>query len=216
MKNTEQIVFFLETIQGHEKGIDVLTTGVGEREWVGRTISVPNDDDSSMRFSFYILPLDESSALIFCPFRSSPWLTKLVSSLDEYNIPGYRNAWPKLMAALKNGRDDNYSHGDAPALICFTETPTDESDIWGVAVKIDNVDFKDVDTEYMYKKVIWASNYAIEMLDEYQKNEVSTTDTLIGGAKKGYNVWRIARTVLKAVSMITGAVGAGSVISGDE
>ena len=204
---TDKVVFFVETAKGEKEGLDVLCTGKGDKKWVGRTVVVTDDDGDSTRYSFYVFPQDESSALLFCPFGVSSWLTQFVSSIDKYNVNAAQKAWPLLMAALKNGRDDNYSHSDAPALICVGDTPTGENDIWGVAVKIENVDFEDMDIAYVYKKVVWASNYAVNMLTEYQKNNVSSIDAAKGGIKKGFDAWRTMRMVGKVATFVLPILG---------
>lgn len=201
MKQTDKVAFFVQTAKGEKDGLDVLCTGKDDKKWVGRTFVVTDDDGDSTRYSFYVFPQDESSALLFCPFGVSPWLTQFVSSIDKYNADAAQRAWPLLMAALKNGCDDNYSHSEAPALIRVGDTPTGENDIWGVAVKIENVDFEDIDTVYVYKKAVWASNYAVNMLAEYQKNDISAVDAAKGGIKKGFGVWRVARIVGKVATV---------------
>lgn len=212
---TDKVVFFVETAKGEKEGLDVLCTGKGDKEWVGRTVVVADDDGDSTRYSFYVFPQDESSALLFCPFGVSSWLTQFVSSMDKYNVDAAQKAWPLLMAALKNGGDDNYSHGEAPALIRVVDTPTGENDIWGVAVKIENVDFEDMDTAYVYKKVVWASNYAVNMLTEYQKNDISAIDAAKGGIQEGFDVWRRLRMVGKVVTGLSAIFGI-DYVGGDE
>lgn len=215
MKQTDKVVFFAETAKGEKEGLDVLCTGKDDKEWVGRTVVVTDDDGDSIRYSFYVFPQDESSALLFCPFGVSPWLTQFVSSMDKYNVDAAQKAWPLLMAALKNGFDDNYSHSEVPALIHVGDVPTGESDIWGIAVKIENVDFENMDTAYVFKKAVWASNYAVNMLTEYQKNDISAVDAAKSGIKKGFDAWRTARMIGKVATLVLPILGI-DILGGDE
>ena len=198
---TQKSPFFFDIPDDPQEGIDVLVTKGANHEWAGRTLTITDDDGNTFRYLFYILPLDESSALVFCPFGEAEWLSGFVSALNKYNIEGAENAWPLLMAALKNGIDGNYSHDDAPALIPIDDTPTGESNIWGVAVKVENIDYEDIDTKYLYKKAITASQYALSMLMEYQENDISKTDVVLATGRKTFDAWRTAKNVAKVASL---------------
>lgn len=206
---TSEVPFFIDEANRQDEGVGILVTKGEAGEWVGRTLTFTNDEGNTVRIAFYILPQDESAALVLCPLGESEWLSDLVSSLNEYNVKGATNAWPLLMAALKNGNDDNYSHSDAPALIHIADVPTGESNVWGVAVKVENIDYEDLDTEYLYKKVAFAFKYAIEMLKEYKENDISTTDITIATGKQTYNTWRKAKTIAKVASFALSVLGLG-------
>ena len=195
-----------------EETIEVLSTKGSNGEWVGRVLTWTDNDGDTCRLSYYIIPQDNTSALLFLCFGECEGLTNLVSSLDGYNRPGAEKAWPMLMKALDNGANDNYSSTAAPALIGISDVPTGEANIWGVAVKVENVDFENIDCEYVLGKVAFAKDYALQMLDQFEKNDVAGIDRAIETGRKGFDVWRGVKTAGTVLSVVSTLLGGGSIL----
>ena len=176
--------------------------------WGGRTIVTKDDDGiGKTRWTWYIVPTDETTALLLFNLGQCMWLDNLRENLDEYNFKGVANAWPRLIAALKNGCDDNYSHQEVPALIRTDNPLSDGESIWAIVVKVENVDFADMDTKYVMGKVGMCLKFIGEMFHELQENDVAIKDKIFGEAKRGFSIWRWAKMIGTVASFVLPSFG---------
>lgn len=131
---------------------------------------------------------------------------EFVDNVDEYNLDGVNNAWPLLVKALRNGINDNYT---GSALIKLPDLTHSNNHFWCLATKVENVDFEDLETSYVLRKMAKLYSDAMQMFEQISENDVSTWDAFKGGARagldnyqRGSNAIRIAKTAL----MIGGAL----------
>ena len=194
---------FCEDAPCANEEVKPLVIKTNEVLWGGRTV-VSKDDDGvgRTRWTWYIIPTDENTALLLFNLGPCEWLDNFKENLDEYNFNGVVKAWPRLIAALKNGCDDNYSHQEVPALIRTSNPLLSGESIWAIVVKVENIDFEDLDTKYILGKVGMCLKFIGEMFQELRENDVAIKDKLFGSARRGFDIWRTARMMGKAAMCV--------------
>ena len=201
MEQRNTMNFFLEDSHGEENGtVSGFYVENQDNIYAGRELYYDNN-----KITYYFLPTDSDEALMFL-YIGDDTFDEFVNNVDEYNLDGVNNAWPLLVKALRNGINDNYTDS---ALIKLPDLTHSNNYFWCLATKVENVDFEDLETSYVLKKMVKLYSDAMQMFGQINENDISTWDAFRGGARagldnyrRGSNAIRIAKTAL----MIGGAL----------
>lgn len=76
---------------------------------------------------------------------------------------------------------------------------------WGTFVNVENIDFTDLDNEYIGEKAGRLLGMTCEMLSEYIEKDISTWQNIKEITKRGSDIFRTARTIFNIGSILLGA-----------
>lgn len=151
------------------------------------------------KITYYFFPTAQREALLFL-YVGDDVFDEVVDNIDEYNEEGIINAFPLFIKALMNGAQDNYSQ---TALIKLPHVNGNGS-FWCFATKIENVDFSDLDNDYVINKLSKLYSDTIDIFNQIDENDVSFWDQLKGAGKAGYDGWKLAKTALTLGGILFG------------
>lgn len=201
MEQRYSMQFFLEEYHGKEETeMSYFYLENDDHLYGGRELLL---DDR--KITYYFLPIDKGEALMFL-YVGDDIFDEAVNNIDRYNKGGLKNAFPLFMRALNNGEHDNYS---STALIKLPHLNKDGS-FWCFATKVENVDFSNMETEYVIGKLGKLYSDVIDIFNQLEENEVSFWDQLVGAGRAGFDGWRIAKTALNIGGLFFGVNLLGS------
>ena len=187
MEQRYSMNFFLEDYCGKsEPEIEAFYLEDGDNIFGGRELLLED-----RKITYYFFPIDSREALMFL-YVGDDIFDEAVDSLDKYNEEGVMNAFPLFAQALINGANDNYSK---TALIKLPHVNGRDS-FWCFATKIENVDFDDLENEYVINKLQKLLSDTINVFNQLEENDISTWDKLKGAGKAGFDGWRLAKAAL--------------------
>lgn len=130
-----------------------------------------------VKITYYVYPISEHSGfLVF--YLGEDCFDSIREALDEDSINPIRSAWPKFIEALSNGIYDNDS---SYALAKFDFGS--EIKFWAMYTRIENIEFDNLNTEYVISKVVKLYSYTIDMLIELRDNEPSSWKIFVNSFK---------------------------------
>lgn len=187
MEQRYSMQFFLEEYHGKEEPeMNYFYLENDEHLYGGRELLLEDK-----KITYYFFPVDEGEALMFL-YVGDDVFDEAVNNIDKYNHEGMTNAFPLFMKALEDGANDNYSR---IALIKLPHLSKNGS-FWCFVTKIENVDFSDLETDYVFGKLGKLCSGVIDIYNQLDENEVSFWDQVKGAGKAGFDGWRIAKTAL--------------------
>ncbi len=163
------------------------------------------------KITYYIYPLNNNSAFIML-YLGDDYFDNFIENLTDDCLEAYSNTWPKLMTALNNGVNDNYSHAGLMKFI------TDEFKFWSVCTKVENINFEDLETEYIMDKLGDLYIYTVDMLNEIIENDINFWEKTKSVAKSGYSGYRKGKLITNALGIagtLFGIPGLEDIFSGD-
>lgn len=190
--------FFLSDTDYHnEPEIAPFYIEKGDELFVGRELYFKD-----VKITYYIYPTGEHSGILLL-YLGDDIFDSIRDAIDDDTIDPVRKAWPIFIDALYNGVHDNDSRY-ALAKVNFGS----EIIFWTMYSRIENIDFSDLDTEYIIGKVIQLYGYTVDMLNEMNGNKPSTwkvmSNSFQSGVKKG----------IKWTKILSTAVGIGGLFFG--
>ena len=160
------------------------------------------------KITYYFCPTDKRSALMFL-YAGDDVFDEVVDNINEYNQEGLSNAFPLFIKALVNGANDNYY---GTALIKLPHI-SGNGGFWCFATKVDNVDFSDLENDYVLDKLNDLLSDTLDIYKQINDNEVSLWDKLKSTGKAASDGYRIGRGIL-TVASIVGSVFLGVDLTG--
>lgn len=189
--------FFLQEIpQRNEPEIESFYIENGQDVFGGRGLLM---DDKKLTYYFY--PIEEHSCLLLL-FLGEDFFDELMKNLNNDNADEVARVWPKFAEAFINGRNDSDSQY-ALARWEFKDTR-----FWATYCRLENVDFQDMETEYVIGKLAKLYVFSVDMLNEIRTNEPSALRIL------GKSVVNSTKSSLKMMSILKGAAALGGIIFG--
>lgn len=189
--------FFLEEIpQRNEPEIESFYIENGHDVFGGRELLI---DDKKLTYYFY--PIEEHSCMLLL-FLGEDFFDELMKNLNEDNADEVAKVWPKFTEAFINGRNDSDSQY-ALARCEFKDTQ-----FWTTYCRLENVDFQNMETEYVIGKLIRLCNFSVDMLNEISTNEPSALRIF------GRGVVNSTKSSLKMMSILKSAIAVGGLIFG--
>ena len=134
---------------------------------IGKKVTIQED----LGLLYYIAPLAHHEAILFVCLDEDNAEKGLImnafNDYDEYDLNILKPSFPKLMNAIIDGFHDNYTNY-ALIKLNYHEISYD-----CLATKISNIDFADLDTQYIFEKALDCSRCFMDMLDEMDEGEVT-------------------------------------------
>ena len=141
-----------------------------------------------IQITYYVWPIKDDYAMLF-EYLGDDTFDDFFPNIDSYNEEVLKKTFPILMRAAYNGLNKNFSES---ALIPLKDVTKDDGYFWGIGTRLENIEFPELDTEYVLKKALKLHTYAIDLLTEMKEKKVSNTDLLkmygkaaIEGYRKG-------------------------------
>ena len=190
-----------------------LDSSRGEEDWTVSYFYVENKDTiyggrelyfDGNKITYYFFPIDHDEALMFL-YIGHDIFDEFIDNIDDYNLEGVNNAWPLLIKALHNGANDNFSR---TALIKLPDLTHSNKSFWCLATKVENIDFEDLETSYILKKLGTLVSDARDMLIQINENDISTWDSIKGDVRAGYDSYQRSRTAIRIASVALAIGGA--------
>jgi len=130
---------------------------------------------------YYIYPLTDSRAFLSLCFTND-FFDEIVKSFDDRDyLSLFFKKWPTLMECFQNTMNENLYKG----VIIRKENIDEGGDIWTLSTLLENIDYGELDCEYVVLKY-WDLLYtACKMLNEMMDNPISGWDSFKAGFAKG-------------------------------
>lgn len=194
MERKELEFFISDSDDKHEDGdSELFCIERGNMVIVGTEVHI-----EGQKIIYYIAPSSNTTGLLFF-YIGDDTFDNFIENLDEYNEESAWKTWPLLMHALSNGVNDNYSN------IALARIDNGLFKFWGTFVNVENIDFNNLDTEYIGEKAGSLLSITCNMLSEYIEKDISTWQNLKEITKRGSDIFRTARTIFNIGSILLGA-----------
>lgn len=192
-----EFVFFLDEIpQRNEPEIEIFYIKKGEDLFGGRELL--KDD---MRITYYFYPTEKNSCLLLL-FLGENYFDELMKNINEDNANEVAKAWPKFAEAYINGQNDSDSQ------YALARWKFNNTQFWSTYCRLENVDFQNMETEYVIGKLARLFSFSVDMLNEISENKPSSLRIFGNGVVNG------TRSALKTISILKGAAVIGGAIFG--
>lgn len=188
LETRKELEIFYETSDLQFDDI-ILSTFLVENEdlfLVGKKVCV---EDRVLKYYFF--PTGEDEGHLFIYFCQDEMFDSLIEDLDEDNFEIIARTWPLFGTAIMNGAEKKYLY---PFITCI-------EDKWGLGIEINDIDIHDLDTPYVAKKAVKLINYAIDMFNEMDENDISTSDKIGYGINQFIKGYQEASTLSKLINI---------------
>lgn len=146
---------------------------------------------------YYIYPLTEHSGYLFL-YLGDHCFDEFYDELNKYTRKVAKETWPLLMEAIENGDNQNTSD------IALSKIDAGDFKFWGSLVKIENIDYSDLETEYIGYKAGELIGRTCALLQEYINNDLSSFQQIKIAAKVGKDIFVTSKRLIDIASYIFG------------
>ncbi|MDE6747739.1 MAG: hypothetical protein K2K21_01555, partial [Lachnospiraceae bacterium] len=159
-----QLEFFVsEPCRGHKDG-DLVPFFIehGQILFVGTELYM-----EGCKFTYYIAPIDNHSGMLFL-YLGNHAFDELREGLNKYTMNVAKETWPLLLEALDNGEKNNCSQ------VAIAKVNLGYYHFWGSFIKLENIEFSDLETDYIGYNVGFLIGRTSSILQEYIENDISS------------------------------------------
>lgn len=164
MEKKDKVEFFWGNCAKSQGDVETFLCAIdSDHSFIGKRIAIKDD----LQIIYYILPFSDDDAILFVVIEESGQLLDAYEGYSNADLDILESSFPKTIRAIRDGMSANLTN------YAIVRLESNERPFDCVATKISNINIADLDTEYVFKKVLSLCEYANEVLKESDWDRVS-------------------------------------------
>lgn len=157
MEKKDKVEFFWGNCAKSQGDVETFLCAIdSDHSFIGKRIAIKDD----LQIIYYILPFSDDDAILFVVIEESGQLLDAYEGYSNADLDILESLFPKTIRAIRDGMSANLTN------YAIVRLESNERPFDCVATKISNINIADLDTEYVFRKVLSLCEYANEVLKE--------------------------------------------------